>query len=72
MKKVLSLAFLLFATALMYGDWILNEGFENAALPTGWVAYDHDNDGHAWHPLPTLRTPMQALTPPFARITCPM
>ena len=49
MKKVLTLFFALFAmTFFANAQYLLQEGFESGAIPTGWTTIDADNDGYTW------------------------
>jgi hypothetical protein len=50
MKKiVLSLTIMLLTATLAFGDWTIDEGFEEGSIPDNWTIYDEDGDGHIWH-----------------------
>lgn len=49
MKKLFTLVMALVAmTFCAKAQYLLQEGFEGATLPTGWVTYDQDGDGFGW------------------------
>lgn len=49
MKKIFTLFFALFVMVFCAkAQYILQEGFNGATLPTGWTAIDADNDGYNW------------------------
>ena len=50
MKKLLAIFMLCFAVFAAKAQYVflMQEGFENNALPTGWVAIDADGDGFNW------------------------
>ncbi len=51
MKKIFTLFFALFLMAFCAkAQFLLQEGFESATLPTGWTIIDNDGDGFNWFP----------------------
>ncbi len=49
MKKIFTLFFALFMMVFCAkAQYLLQEGFDNGALPTGWTVVDADNDGYTW------------------------
>ena len=51
MKKFFTLFFALFMMAFCAkAQFLLQEGFESATLPTGWTIIDNDGDGFNWFP----------------------
>ena len=49
MKKIFTLFFALFVMVFCAkAQYLLQEGFDGATLPTGWTAIDADNDGYNW------------------------
>lgn len=49
MRKIATLT--VFLLMMMFGgnaQYLLQEGFETGALPTGWTALDSDGDGYTW------------------------
>lgn len=47
-KLVLTLIVMLFTVTLAFGDWTIDEGFEEGSIPESWTIYDEDEDGHMW------------------------
>ncbi len=51
MKKIFTLFIALFLMAFCAkAQFLLQEGFESATLPTGWTIIDNDGDGFNWFP----------------------
>lgn len=49
MKKIFTLVVALFVmTFCAKAQYLLQEGFEGATVPQGWVMYDQDGDGYNW------------------------
>ncbi len=48
MKIGLVLTGLCLSFASLRAQWVINEGFEQAILPSGWTTIDANNDGETW------------------------
>ncbi|NQT64800.1 MAG: hypothetical protein HQ554_01310, partial [FCB group bacterium] len=47
-KVVLIAAIILMSVTLAFGQWNIDEGFENGVIPADWTIYDVNNDGFEW------------------------